>query len=449
VNIRTEDEIGELASAFNRVQATAALLMEQQIVTRRNVAVMFANVARRTRGLVSRQMSWIDDLEHDERDAARLGKLYQLDHVTMRLRRSAASLLVIAGSRNEEAVSSVATLPDIVRSAVAEIEGYQNVHIGQVDAVAINSSLVADLTLLLAEVLENATSFSPPQVLVTVDAQVYAEGCLIRVVDQGIGMTAARMAEENERIEMRERLDVMPTAVLGLFVVGRIARRHGMSVQLRPTAGTGVTVDITVPRSLLQAVPMAQPVIPAMPVAAAAPVIDARERFEGRARVRPPAEPQPVGESRGGLRRRERPGDAPAVPEPIAARGPVVRDPEAERAGLNAFERQFARGAQQQSEFAARYASGGQSGVQMHNATRADAGMTPGGLRRRRPGEHLAAELRELSPSDRRRPDLRPDYRLPARDAEAERAALADYSAGLARAPRHNAIRSDFDWSRG
>jgi signal transduction histidine kinase len=249
VDVRTSDEIGELALAFNRVQATAALLMEQQVATRRNVAVMFANIARRTRSLVARQLSFIDELERNERNENMLAKLYRLDHLTTRLRRSADSLFVVSGVREDDSISGTAPLVDVIRSAVAEIEGYQAVKVGAICEVTILPQLVPDLRLLLAELLENATAFSPPGAPVEVTADL-VDGCRITIVDHGIGIADERLVEENERLVRRERLDIAPTSVLGLFVVGRLARRHRLRVRLAHTPAQGVTAQISVPLGL-------------------------------------------------------------------------------------------------------------------------------------------------------------------------------------------------------
>jgi signal transduction histidine kinase len=249
VEVRSSDEIGELAAAFNRVQTTAALLMEQQVASRRNVSVMFANIARRTRGLVARQLAFIDEFERNEQDERMLVKLYRLDHLTTRLRRSADSLLVVSGIREDEPLCAEASLLEVVRSAIAEIEGYQAVRISAICEVTILPQFVPDLRLLLAELLENATAFSPPGTPVEVYARL-SGNCEIVVVDHGIGVSEERLAEENRRLVERERLDIAPTSVLGLFVVGRIARRHGLRVQLRHSPGHGVSVEVQVPPTL-------------------------------------------------------------------------------------------------------------------------------------------------------------------------------------------------------
>ncbi|KAB1946834.1 HAMP domain-containing protein [Micromonospora sp. ALFpr18c] len=262
VMLRSADEIGELASAINRVQATAALLLQQQALNRRNVSVMFGNIANRTRSLVERQVARIDQLERDESNEERLAQLYQLDHLTSRLRRGTESLLAIAGRRDEEQLRAHAPTPliDVIRSAIGEIERYQNVHVNSVANTTVAAGVVADLTLILAEVLENATSFSPPSAPVDVSASLGSD-CLIRVVDSGIGMKPDRIVEENRRLVSAGRPDVAPTNMLGLIVVGRLARRHGMTVRLLPSPVAGVTVEITVPRHLLLLMGVDQPAV--------------------------------------------------------------------------------------------------------------------------------------------------------------------------------------------
>jgi len=384
LTLRSDDEIGELASAFNRVQATAALLMEQQVSTRRNVATMFGNIAHRTQSLVARQLVAIDELERNERDEQRLASLYRLDHLTARLRRSADSLLVIAGARDDSRMTVPRPLADVIRSAMAEIEGYQSVTLGRVDRLVLTAAVVPDLTLLLAELLENATSFSPPGAAVTVSAVQTADGdCAIQVVDHGMGMTPERLQQENQRLVSTERLDVAPTTVLGLFVVGRIARRYGIGVRLSTTPGGGVTADVTVPAALLlpdeEDAPFAldrgvpERSVPdrggrgvperALPESSARDLV-ARNGigppawFEPTSPGLPVMPPSPNGHvpaaapsTRGGLRRRE-PGRSLAesrVPEarrpaPAETVRPGMVDPEAERAALAAFADGDARG---------------------------------------------------------------------------------------------------------
>jgi signal transduction histidine kinase len=251
VDVDSADEIGELATALNRVQATAALLLERQITSRRNVGVMFTNIARRTQNLVGRQLTLIDDLERNERSPELLQRLYRLDHVATRLRRSADSLLVVSGQIDPLISGSPTALADIIRASLAEIEGYRAVELEDICSVAVGASLVSDLRLLLAELLENATNFSPPTSKVTVTARMEGDDCHIAIVDHGLGMSPNRLEEENRRLVERERLELAPTNVLGLFVVGRLARRHGLGVRLDHTPDRGITALVRVPGRLL------------------------------------------------------------------------------------------------------------------------------------------------------------------------------------------------------
>ena len=487
VTLRTADEVGELASAFNRVQATAALLMEQQVTTRRNVAVMFGNIANRTRSLVARQLADIDELERDERDDERLARLYHLDHLTTRLRRSSDSLLVIAGA-NQEQMATPTPLPEIVRAAISQVEGFQSVRLGAVCDVVVAAAAVSDLTLLLAELVENATAFSPPGTTVDVTATL-ADVVVISIVDRGVGMTPERLEAENRRLVSRERLDLVPTAMLGFVVAGRIARRHGLVVRLLPTPVSGVTAEVILPASsLLGAAPPSgapRPVVHAIESAARVTAIgsasvprpselgphsfgwfhqDADAPDDDYAVGRHHRHPSPTDRTfngsnsdahigaaqplardvpdrdmpaRNGLRKRRR-GEAISPTDLAPGRPPAgvprPRDPRAEQAQVNAFAEGTSRGA----------AHGHDPRWDARDRSDAAGSMPPprsepqsrGGLQRRRPLEHLAAtmgqdisELRLARPSD---PTQRATPRM--RDAAAERAQLSGYLDGLARA---------------
>jgi signal transduction histidine kinase len=253
VDVPAEDEIGELAAALNRVQATAALLLERQVASRRNIASMFGSVGRRTQNLVGRQLAMIDALERNEQNTELLQRLYRLDHLSARLRRHADSLVVLSGAAEPMLVSTPLPVADVIRSALGEIEDFQRVRILGVAEAHVVPDVIRDLKLLVAELFENATSFSPPFSEVEVAAEATADGCQIVIVDHGVGMSGERLAEENARLISRERLDVTPSDVLGLFVVGRLCRRHGLRVTLEHTSGGGVTARITVPSALLAA----------------------------------------------------------------------------------------------------------------------------------------------------------------------------------------------------
>lgn len=251
VDIRANDEIGDLARAFDRVQSTAALLVERQVAGRRNVAQMFGHVGRRTQNLVGRQIALIDRLEQQEVDPGRLEHLYRLDHISSRLRRNAGSLVVLSGAAGADAHTAPVPLADVVRLALGEIEDYTRVEVRVPAGISAAPAVVGDLILALAEFMENATAFSPPHTRVLVSAEASGLGARITVVDHGIGMGEQRLAEENARLTRRERLDLAPTEVLGLFVVGRLARRHGWEVGLTATGGGGVTAHLEIPSASL------------------------------------------------------------------------------------------------------------------------------------------------------------------------------------------------------
>ncbi|WP_410595885.1 nitrate- and nitrite sensing domain-containing protein [Amycolatopsis sp. lyj-23] len=390
IDVVSDDELGQLAAAFNRVQTTAAELVERQALTRRNTSLMFANVAKRTQNLVGRQLALIDEVERNEQDTRLLASLYRLDHLSTRLRRNADNLLVVSGTRDETRIAGPIELSTALRSALAEIEDYQRVKLGVVAEILLSSALGADLVLVFAELLENATSFSPPGSTVEVDTMFLADGaCLVSIVDHGIGMTAEKLAEENQRLVERERLELAPTSVLGLFVVGRLARRHELGVELLATPTTGgVTARLTIPPSLFThrtgLRPPKEP--PSIPAQAAAPVRarpaeavavstsdDLRpveplpapaipallvpsgdNGFRWFNQLEPvwpdtePAEPPaPDAEVRGGLRRRVRGAQlpSPGTTAPVAGGGPR-HDPEATRAAMDGFESAFARAAE-------------------------------------------------------------------------------------------------------
>jgi signal transduction histidine kinase len=257
VPVTARDEIGDLADAFNRVQTTAAALLERQVLSRRNVAEMFGNVGRRVSNLTARQLTLIDAVERGETDPDLLDRLYRIDHLAVRLQRNADSLMLLAGIRESGVDASPTSLTNVVRAALGQIEGYQRVSMAGDTDVTLAPDIIADLTLMLAELLENAVSFSPARSPVEVSLRTSTEGALISVTDHGLGMSADRLAEENARLIRRERLDLVPTKVLGLFVVGSLARRWGVRVTLNRTPGGGVTAQVGIPSSLLMASPFA------------------------------------------------------------------------------------------------------------------------------------------------------------------------------------------------
>ncbi|MFE6176461.1 ATP-binding protein [Streptomyces sp. NPDC056464] len=249
--VTARDEIGELAEAFNQVQTTAAALLERQVLSRRNVAEMFGNVGRRVSNLTTRQLALIDAVERGETDPALLERLYSIDHIAVRLRRNADSLMLLAGIHEAYLDAGPTSLTNVVRAALGQIEGYRRVELRARTEAVVEPEVIGDLTLMMAELLENAVSFSPEGSPVEVAVSAAGDDAVIVVADHGLGMSPERLDEENARLIRRERLDVVPTKVLGLFVVGTLARRWEIAVTLSRTPGGGVTAEVTVPASLL------------------------------------------------------------------------------------------------------------------------------------------------------------------------------------------------------
>jgi signal transduction histidine kinase len=278
VSVTGSDEIGDLATAFNVVQQTAVRLVERQAASRRNVALMFGYLGRRTHNLVGRQLLTIDQLERAEQDPSRLAELYRLDHISSRLRRNAASLVALSGSTGADEHVAPLPLADVVRLALGEIEEYNRVEVAVPPDIVIAPAVIGDLVLVLAELMENAATFSPPHTRVLVTAVAGNGGVEVSIADHGLGMSPERLAEENARMTRRERLDLAPTELLGLVVVGRLARRHGLQVALSPTAGGGVTATVRLGPRLLSVREADPPAPTLVKTASAAPPADDRPR---------------------------------------------------------------------------------------------------------------------------------------------------------------------------
>ncbi|GGK17191.1 hypothetical protein GCM10010124_07180 [Pilimelia terevasa] len=247
----SRDEIGDLARAIEAVQRTAVSLVHRQVAVRRNVAQMFGHVGRRTQSLVARQAAGLAALAAAEGDPVRRADLVRLQHVTHRLRRNAGSLVVISGEPGAEGHTAPMGLREVARLALAVVEDGDRVDLEIPADLGLAPGVVGDAVLLLGELIENACVFSPPNRRVTVAAQRTRGGARIRVVDGGIGMAEAQRATENTRLRHRERLDLAPTGALGLFVVGRLARRHRLRVGLAGSPGGGTTAIVELPARLL------------------------------------------------------------------------------------------------------------------------------------------------------------------------------------------------------
>jgi signal transduction histidine kinase len=254
VPVGTREEIGQVARAFDEVHSQAVRLASEQAELRANVNDIFVNLSRRTQGLVERQLKLIDRLESGEQDPQQLDNLFQLDHLATRMRRNSENLLVLAGTDVTSRSGRPVRLIDVLRAAVSEVEQYQRLVLQQPPAVLVLGRTANDLVHLLAELLDNATQFSPPESHVMVSSDLTTEGAVtIEVTDRGVGMTDDELAEANQRLASHVMVDASVSRRMGLFVVGRLAGRHGIEVQLRRgEAGVGIWATVLMPPRLVR-----------------------------------------------------------------------------------------------------------------------------------------------------------------------------------------------------
>ncbi|MEU7174416.1 nitrate- and nitrite sensing domain-containing protein [Micromonospora tulbaghiae] len=248
-----DDEIGQVGKAFNVVQETAVRTAVEQAELRRSVRDVFLSLARRTQALVHRQLTLLDAMERREHDAEELEDLFRVDHLATRMRRNAENLIVLSGSTPGRAWRRNVPMVDVVRGAVAEVEDYTRVTVRPLGEVALTGRAVGDVIHLLAELIENGLSFSPPQTTVEVRGQLVANGFAVEIEDRGLGMSADELAAANARIVDRSELNLADAARLGLFVVSRLTERHGVKVQLKESAYGGTTAVVLIPRELITA----------------------------------------------------------------------------------------------------------------------------------------------------------------------------------------------------
>ncbi|WP_336208250.1 sensor histidine kinase [Nonomuraea sp. LPB2021202275-12-8] len=252
IGVTTHDEIGEVARAFDEVHREAVRLAGEESRLRSNVNAMFVNLSRRSQTLVERQITLIDGLEQGEQDEQRLGNLFKLDHLATRMRRNSENLLVLAGQDPPRRWSQPVKLVDVARASLSEVENYERVVLQVPDGVSIAGQAVNDIIHLLAEVVENALSFSPRETRVTLSgSRIDGGGVMLSITDSGIGMTLEELTQANERLTDSPSVDVSVSRRMGLFVVARLAHRHGIRVQLRPHGSGGLTAMVLIPESLL------------------------------------------------------------------------------------------------------------------------------------------------------------------------------------------------------
>ncbi|MEV6293615.1 nitrate- and nitrite sensing domain-containing protein [Streptomyces sp. NPDC051896] len=245
IPITTKDEIGEVARAFDQVHREAVRLASEQALLRGNINAIFTNLSRRNQSLIEGQLTLITDLENNEADPDQLENLFKLDHLATRMRRNGENLLVLAGEEPGRRWDQPVPLIDVLRAASSEVEQYERIELSGVPEAEIHGRAVTDLVHLLAELLENATTFSSPQTKVRVTATRLPDGrIMIEIHDKGIGLTAEDFADINHKLANPPTVDAAISQRMGLFVVGRLSDRHGIRVQLRPSGEQAGTTSL-------------------------------------------------------------------------------------------------------------------------------------------------------------------------------------------------------------
>ena len=344
--IRSRDEVGDVAGAFDDVQQSALDLAVEQAALRRNVAESFVNLGRRNQNLLGRLLDVVGELERDEREPARLAKLHRLDHLATRIRRNAESLLVLSGAPPPATWGPPAHVADVVRSAQGEVESYERVVVRTLEPAVVLGNASSDVSHLLAELIENGLRHSPPRELVEISGVRTPEGYTITIADHGLGMTPDEIDRANHRLAGTESATVTPARYLGHHVTAVLAARHGIRVRLRGSVVVGIAAVVDLPHDLVtdrvEALPAAAPLPPAAtppavrlpPPPLGRPDIEVVEpevvRHPSPAEVRTAVTVLQGGEPRAASARTARPvADPPAASVPAASPigPPAVRPP--------------------------------------------------------------------------------------------------------------------------
>jgi signal transduction histidine kinase len=263
IAVDSADEIGEVARAFDQVHQEALRLAANEAALRGNVNAMFVNLSRRTQSLVERQIRLISHLEQGEEDTKRLANLFQMDHLATLMRRNSENLLVLAGQDLSRRWNRPVALVDVLRAALSEIEQYERVTVNVQPGISVRAQAVSDVVHLTAELVENATSFSAAESPVTIVGRLLSSGgVLLEIADQGVGMSADELAHANWRLDNPPVVDVAVSRRMGLFVVARLAARHGIRVRLRPADTGGLVALVWLPDEAITSEGPASPKLP-------------------------------------------------------------------------------------------------------------------------------------------------------------------------------------------
>lgn len=332
IPVHTNEEMGQLARAVDNLHRQALSLAGEQARLRTQVGNMFETLSRRSTSLIDQQLTLIESLERDEEDPRRLQSLFRLDHLAARMRRNSDSLLVLAGTSTRRGISGSVAVSDVVRAAVSEVENYQRIDIGETSDDQVLASVGSDLIHLLAEIVDNALSYSPPTSRVSLrGARTSDGGLLLEVTDGGLGMSREDLEALNQGLATGGDVTADTARRMGLFVVGSLAKRHGVAVRLRANEGAqqiGITAAVHLPAALLADSEAASKPAPVVPPAPAGKGLGSPGRKDGAAgpRVNGSSHPSLPSAPLNGHARAERPAPslnaharpAPSAPAPSA-----------------------------------------------------------------------------------------------------------------------------------
>jgi signal transduction histidine kinase len=334
------DEIGEVAGAFNKAQRVAFEAAASEAKTRDGVNAVFLDIAHRSQLVVRRQLQVLDQAEAGQQDPEQLELLFQLDHLATRARRNAENLVILGGGQPGRRWRNPVPLREIVRSAVSETEDFARVDSNRLPRQSVVAAAVADLTHLIAELVDNATTFSPPDSHVTVLGNVVGKGVVIEIQDQGLGIPAEDRALYNENLRNPPDFEFMALTrrrTLGLFVVGQLSRRQGISVTLTESAYGGVTAIVLIPSTLVAG--EEEPGSAAVAVPASRRPSERPRRREARPGGHD-ASAEPVLQASGGAPQQpDWPREEPARPVPAAPREPPANRTNSKPSGAGSMPR--------------------------------------------------------------------------------------------------------------
>lgn len=254
-----QDEVGDLARSVTRLHAVLVEVGSRQMETLRGgISNIFATLARRNSSLVDRQLAVLDELEEREENPKTLSGYYRVDHLATRMRRNAESLLVLAGSEAPRIWAKPTDMSDVVRAAVGEVDEFHRIEVPALEPARLSGGAISDISHLLAELLENAIQFSPPSEPVRVTGLFAEGGYQVSVSDRGVGMTETRAVELNRILEKPPTLGLSVEPTLGMYVISKLAHRHGVTVELIRGV-PGLTARVTIPRDHLEVVDKSKP----------------------------------------------------------------------------------------------------------------------------------------------------------------------------------------------